>query len=252
MAFGFGNGDKDGNKGQNKNWNKAQGKNQSKNQGAGFGASRWDLRGQVFTIDDLYGYVQAYAEREHAAQTAAALPYARARHEGQFRKGPIHIPYIYHPLLVACHALAMQLTEDDLIAALLLHDVCEDCVDEQGNPIPPENLPVGPVAQEAVRLVTKPDWQDQHGDWEDVYYRNISHNRLAILVKLLDRCNNVSMMASGFTHNKMARYITETEHYIVPFLDILQASDEASDRRAAFLLRYQLISDLENAKRLLG
>lgn len=219
---------------------------------AGFGASRWDLRGQVFTIEDLSGYVRAYAERENAAQTAAALPYARSHHEGQFRKGSIQIPYIYHPLLVACHALAMQLTEDDLIAALLLHDVCEDCVDEQGGPILPEMLPVGAAAQEAVRLVTKPDRHAQYDGWEDDYYRNISGNRLATLVKLLDRCNNVSMMASGFTHDKMASYITETEHYIVPFLDILQASGDGSDRRAAFLLRYQLISDLENAKRLLG
>lgn len=215
------------------------------------GASRWNLRGQVFTIDDLYGYVQSYAAQNGAAQTAAALPYAREHHEGQFRKGPIHIPYIYHPLLVACHALAMQLTDDDLIAALLLHDVCEDCRDEQGRRIAPEALPVGPAAREAVRLVTKPSLEQEYDGWEDDYYRNIAENRLAILVKLLDRCNNVSMMASGFTHHKMAEYITETERYIVPFLDILQASKEESDRRAAFLLRYQLISDLENAKRLL-
>lgn len=218
----------------------------------GLGASRWDLRGQVFSVDDLYGYVRDYAERTHATQTAAALPYARARHEGQLRKGPIRIPYIYHPLLVACHALAMQLEEDDLIAALLLHDVCEDCRDEQGNRIYPEDLPVGTAAQEAVRLVTKPQWNEEYAGWEDDYYQRIRGNRLAILTKLLDRCNNISMMASGFSHDKMADYIVETERYILPYLDVLQSSHDASDRRAAFLLRYQLVSDIENVKRLLG
>lgn len=215
------------------------------------GASRWNLRGQVFTIDDLYGYVEDYAARTGAAQTAAALPYARTCHEGQLRKGPIPIPYIYHPLLVACHALAMQLEEDDLIAALLLHDVCEDCRNAEGGPILPEDLPVGEAVQTAVRLVTKPDdWTGAPAE-EAAYYDAIGGNRLAILVKLLDRCNNVSMMASGFSHAKMAGYIEETERYILPYLDILQASDEAGDRRAAFLLRYQLVSDLENCKRLL-
>lgn len=215
------------------------------------GAARWNLRGQVFTIDDLYGYVEGYAARCDASQTAAALPYARARHEGQLRKGPIPIPYIYHPLLVACHALAMQLEEDDLIAALLLHDVCEDCVNEEGGPVVPEDLPVGEAVQEAVRLVSKPEGWTGTLDEEQAYYDAIAGNHLAMLVKLLDRCNNVSMMASGFSHKKMTDYIDETEHYILPYLDTLQASADASDRRAAFLLRYQLVSDLENCKRLL-
>lgn len=209
----------------------------------------WTLRDQIYAVDELYDCVRAWADQNDAVQTAAALPYAASRHQGQFRRGQSHVPYVYHPLMTACHALAMQLYEDDLIAALLLHDVCEDCVDELGRRIAPEQLPVGPAAQEAVRLVTKPDWWSLADAPE--YFRGISGNRLAMLVKLLDRCNNVSMMSSGFDDYKMAEYIDETEEYIVPFCDVLKESTLESDRRAAFLLRYQLVSDLESAKRLL-
>ena len=48
--------------------------------------------------------------------------------EGKFREPmSAQIPYINHPFTMACHALAMGLEDDELIAALLLHDVVEDC-----------------------------------------------------------------------------------------------------------------------------
>lgn len=213
--------------------------------------SQWLLRDQVFAIGDLYERVRSWAERTGAAQTTAALPYAESCHSGQYRKGSAHIPYIYHPLMVACHAILLGYEEDDLIAALLLHDVCEDCTDAQGEPILPEALPVGPAAQEAVRRVTKPEDPNRYAGWERDYYHDISLNRLALIIKLLDRCNNISMMATGFKRWKMADYVMETEEYIVPLIADLEASDREIDRRAAFLIRYQLISDLESAKRLL-
>lgn len=205
----------------------------------------------IYQIDDLYTRIERWAASHHAVQTLAALPYARDHHEGQFRKGQGHIPYIYHPLMVAAHAIAMGREEDDLIAALLLHDVCEDCRNEQGGLIRPEDLPVGKAAQEAVRLVTKPDEAARYDGWEEDYYANIPQNHLALIVKLLDRCNNVSLMAGGFTHDKMEEYIAETERYILPYLDVLDHADDDRDRRTAFLIRYQLVSDLENSKRLL-
>jgi len=84
----------------------------------------------------------------------------------------------------------------------------------------------------------------------DKYYAGISLNRDAMVVKLLDRVNNVSCMASGFTRERMADYIKETEVYILPMMDKLQHScPEFYD--AVFLLRYQLLSLLETIKRLL-
>ena len=52
-----------------------------------------------------------------------------------------------------------------MLAAALLHDVCEDCG------VKPEELPVGPEAREVVRLVTKPE--DRTHFSEEAYYREI-------------------------------------------------------------------------------
>lgn len=211
----------------------------------------WDLKDQMFSVDHMYKFVRTYAQSAGAKQTAAALPYAREKHEGQFRKGKGQIPYIYHPLVMSCHALALQLNEDDLIAALLLHDVCEDCRDENGERIKPEDLPVGPAAQEAVRLVTKPEKEDEYEGWLDDYYNGISKNRLAVIVKVLDRCNNISMMAVGFSKKRMSEYIVETGKYIMPLVDIMKRRYEDTCYNAAFLIKYQMLSDIENLKRLL-
>lgn len=55
----------------------------------------------------------------------AALAYARRAHGEQVRKGT-RIPYIAHPMAVACLVLTHGGDEDQAIAGLL-HDVVEDC-----------------------------------------------------------------------------------------------------------------------------
>lgn len=60
-----------------------------------------------------------------------ALIFATQCHEGQFRKGPLKIPYIVHPIRVANLVLecSKEYVEyhDDLMTAAILHDVVEDC-----------------------------------------------------------------------------------------------------------------------------
>lgn len=209
----------------------------------------WNMKDQMFSVDHMYRFIRTYAQSNGAENTAAALPYAKKMHAGQYRKGNGKVPYIYHPLVVACHALALGLNEDELIASCLLHDVCEDCKDSAGNRIKPEDLPVDEVVQETVKLVTKPE--NKYPEWESEYYNRISENRLAIIVKVLDRCNNISMMATGFSKNKMKEYILETEKYIMPLVDILKEQYEDTCYNAAFLIKYQMLSNMENLKRLL-
>ena len=53
-----------------------------------------------------------------------AIIFATSAHEGQFRKGT-QIPYILHPLEAAAIVGTMT-TDDEIIAAAVLHDVVED------------------------------------------------------------------------------------------------------------------------------
>jgi (p)ppGpp synthase/HD superfamily hydrolase len=62
---------------------------------------------------------------ERSEQVRAALDMAREAHAGQVRNASGGRPYIDHPLAVAEH-LSAHLSDDDVLAAALLHDVVED------------------------------------------------------------------------------------------------------------------------------
>ena len=68
-------------------------------------------------------------------------------------------------------------------------------------------------------------------------------------MKLLDRCNNISTMAIGFTKDKIVQYIEETEAYAFPLLDHVKDT-WPEYYNAAFLLKYHIKSILESLKRL--
>lgn len=192
----------------------------------------WSFPDRMFSEDHMYTYVKAAARAHNLKQTAEVLPYARAKHAGQTRKGKDKVPYIYHPLMLACHALALGVLEDEVICTALLHDVVEDCK------VPVEELPVTKEVQEAVDLLTfrKP------GD-KGKYYEKIGKNRVATLVKVLDRCNNISSMGGTFTRDKLKEYVEETEKYVLPLLDILK-NEYPEWHNQAFLLKYQILSVL--------
>ncbi len=208
------------------------------------GKRAWVLKAPHSDPEHMYTYVKAKAQSERLEQTLKALPLMREKHKGQFRKGMTdRAPYITHPLTLACHALAMGIVEDDVLASLLLHDVIEDTDTK------PEELPVNERVREAICLVS---YNTYEGDKEAIkprYYEQISKNELASLIKCIDRCNNLSCMADGFTRQKMASYVVQTEKYILPLLDIVKAVPRWNN--AAWLLRYQMTALLEAFKRLL-
>ena len=194
------------------------------------------LSDRLFNEDRMYTYVKTCAVMKRLAQTVSVLPYARELHKGQVRKGREHVPYIYHPLLMACHALALGLDDDDVISAVLLHDICEDCG------VCPEDLPVNDKTKEAVMLVTK----NKEKSTEE-YYKDISENRIASMVKLLDRCNNVSAMSTGFSKRKIVDYINETEKYIYPLLQLAKTRYSRYSNQI-FLIKYHLTSVVSTLK----
>ncbi len=197
------------------------------------------LSDRLFDEKKMYTYVKTYATAHGLLQTAKVLPYARKLHDGQFRKGKDHVPYIYHPLLITCHALALGLDDDNLVSAALLHDVCEDCG------VDPKDLPVNDETKEIVKLLTKGD--DHSDSATDRYYNRLSQNGKAIMVKLLDRCNNVSGMTTGFTTEKVASYIEETEKWVYPLLRKAKNNyPEYSNQ--IFLIKYHITSVIESIK----
>ena len=196
---------------------------------------------QIFDEKRMSTYISTYAGVKGMTQTVKALPFARSCHEDQLRKDG-KVPYIYHPLTAACHALAMGLEDDSLVAACLLHDVCEDC----GVAI--DDLPVDEKTKEIVALVTK-DSSFYSGN-HDEYYKKLYQNPRALMVKLLDRAQNVSGMVFGFKKEKLAAYINETETVFYPMMQAAK-TDYPQYKNALFLIKYQMMSVVETIKQLM-
>ena len=170
-------------------------------------------------------------------------------HEGQYRKPSFFsdkkTPYIAHPLMMACHLHALGIREDAILASALLHDVLEDC------DVKEEDLPVGKEVREAVALLTyRPDPNVKKETLKRAYYEGIGTNRIATIVKIIDRCNNISTIAGSFPERRLVSYINETESFVMPLLESArQTYPEFSD--ALFVVKYHMRSILESLKGLL-
>lgn len=199
----------------------------------------YELSSRLFDEEKMYTFIKTYARENDLRQTLYALPLAREKHAGQYRKGKGRVPYIYHPLLMTCHAISLGLKDDDILTVCLLHDVIED-TDTDIN-----QLMVSESAREAIALLSKTEGYNNAD-----YYNGIKDNKIALLVKVIDRCNNVSHMASGFKENKIRQYIAETEEYVYPLIKYGQ--DMYPDHSGnLFVLKYHIKSVIESLKRFL-
>ncbi len=194
---------------------------------------------RLYDEDHMSAFLKGKLNSGIFPEATRALSYAKEKHAGTYRSPKAaKIPYISHPLTMACHAFAMGLEDDVLLAALLLHDVAEDCG------VRADELPVSPAVQEVVALVTKPPKPYS----EKAYYQRIMGNPTACLVKCIDRCNNLSTMSAGFPDEKITEYTRETETYYPELLKIVKKCPEYNN--AAWLLGYQIKSLLAMAKRI--
>lgn len=196
------------------------------------------MKTELFHADKMHTYIRGFASALHMTQTLQALAFARKKHTGQLRRSGE--PYIVHPLTMACNALSMGIRDDEAIATILLHDVCEDC------DVSPDELPVSETVRHAVELMT---FQVMDGETKQTaktrYYNLILSSREATLTKLIDRCHNVSSMAGTFSVEKLKSYIEETREFVLP---LLRKAKETypEDADALFLLKYHIGSVVDS------
>lgn len=212
-------------------------------------SSKLSFRDKLFQEDNMFTRVKTIAQMKKLKETYQALHYMKERHQGQYRKKNRYsnelIAYINHPLLMACHAYALGIDDDAILTSILLHDVVED------TGVRLEDLPFSDEIKELVGLVTfsVPEGM-QKKEAKNAYYEKIKQNGKACVIKVIDRCNNVSTMAGSFTREKLFEYIEETENYIFPVLDVLK-HDYPEYSNLAFLIKYQLLGLIETMKYLI-
>lgn len=206
----------------------------------------WTPRDRYFSEERMHAFIRGAATAHQLSETLKALKLSKEAHQGQTRKGKAGVPYIIHPLMMVCHALAMGIRKDAVLAAILLHDVVEDC---EGYTL--ESLAAGEETRGLVRLLTK-SWETGRSTPEkkEAYYAQIRENPDAAFIKVLDRANNLSQMALGLNRAKMITFMDETDRYVMPMVEMLK--EVAGYNDAMFLVKYQMLSLMETARRLIA
>ncbi|MBR2577739.1 MAG: helix-turn-helix domain-containing protein [Erysipelotrichaceae bacterium] len=196
----------------------------------------------IYNWEHMRTFVKSSANALKLKNTLKAVDFAVKAHKGQLRKNS-DIPYIYHPLNMACHCLAMGIRDDHIVAACLLHDVIEDTAYTK------EDLlkVFDPETVELVCLMTHDKDDDRRDEIMQKYFKSLAKNPKAVLIKCIDRCNNFTTMAYGLSRDKIYRYIREGDLYVLPLLKTIK--NEYND--AAWLLSYQIQSTLDIYKRLM-
>ena len=197
----------------------------------------------IYDWEHMKTFVKTTARTLKLPEALRAVDFAVEKHEGQKRKKS-DIPYIYHPLNMACHAISMGILDDEVIAACLLHDVVEDCG------VRLEDLPFKEEVREIVRLLTHVKTNEEDRDEVmETYYEEMLSNPKAALVKCIDRCNNLTTMSWALSRDRIFRMIRETEKYYPQLLQALKSTTEYGN--ASWLLKYQIESMLDIYKRLM-
>jgi (p)ppGpp synthase/HD superfamily hydrolase len=143
-----------------------------------------------------------------------ALEFAREIHSGMRKDGTT--PEFQHQLEIAHYAMTLKDIEDleGVIICSLLHDTDED----YPHLIPLDELQsFGQSRASAIRTLNKHTAPKGY----DEYFARISQDKLASIVKGLDRINNFQSMNRGmFTIEKQKKYAHEVMYYFLVMLKI--------------------------------
>ena len=144
----------------------------------------------------------------------AAMEFAMVYHSGK-RKDGIS-PEFSHQMFIALYVLTISpllMFPEETLAAVFLHDVCED-FDVSYDEI--ERL-FGKRVRDAVELLTKK--KDGVRIPDDVYYARMAQNEIASIVKAVDRAHNIhSMHAANWSVDKMQDYLDMVFDLVLPML----------------------------------
>lgn len=172
--------------------------------------------------------MKAYLLAKEYHMALAAMNFAMSYHTGMRKDGVS--PEFSHQMFIALYVLTitplLQFPEETL-AAIFLHDVCED-FDVTYEEI--ERL-FGKRVRVAVELLTKK--KDGVRIPDEVYYARLSTCEIASIVKGVDRAHNIhSMHAANWSVEKMQEYLDFVFEKVLPMLK--KAREQFSRQRLAY------------------
>lgn len=164
-------------------------------------------------------YLKGYFSAKGMYKSLAAMKIAMRYHSGERKGGQ---PEISHQFELVSYGLPLfeqyGITFTDImISALLLHDTIEDYY-EQGM-IEMISEACGEEVIILVSAVTKWDGFKKVSEDYIRYYNQISLEKFAIIVKMIDRLHNLESMLEAshiFDKKKRIKYLSEVKNFIIP------------------------------------
>lgn len=171
------------------------------------------------TIESLSKRLESYLPGEQIELVRRAYQFARAAHEGQFRRDGD--PYISHPLAVAGILVDMHMDAQSLAAALL-HDVLEDCGVSKEVIAEQFGADVAELVDgvSKITLIEFPTRAEQQAENLRKMILAMTKDIRVILVKLADRLHNMRTLQS-LSSEKQKRIAQETLDIFAPIANRL-------------------------------
>ena len=140
-----------------------------------------------------------------------ALGFMREKY-GQQRRSTGQL-FIVHPLWMANYAVSLGIKEDDVVAKVLLHDVCEDTWTQV------EDLPFNDTIRRGVKYVTfrKFDNEEKQAA-KKRYFNELLESKEALICKGLDRFMNFSTMEGVLSEEAIIKNVKETDELLLPVM----------------------------------
>ncbi len=186
-------------------------------------------------------YLKGFAKGKEWNESLKAIHVAEMAHSKQKRKSGE--PFLSHPIRVASALISMKIHDDETISVAILHDVLEDCPEWTSQKLQDEYHIKSSIIEKVLKL-TK-----QENQTNEKYYEEVRQQISTILVKIADRCHNVSTMSGAFDSEKIHSYIRETEQFVLPLCKFgSKMFPEYSDQ--LYTMKYHIQSILKTIKNL--
>lgn len=172
-----------------------------------------DFVGRLQDVNATLTFLRGLFIGRYMQNSLLALGYMQQRHAGQTRRDGQ--PYIVHPLAMASHALSINdpNVTDDLVATLLLHDVCED------TGVTVKELPFNGTIRSGVKRMSLIRFNDETKyELKKRFYNELLESKEATIGKGFDRYNNLTTMSATFPEDKIRKNVVETDLLLLPAL----------------------------------
>lgn len=159
----------------------------------------------------MYTNLSGFCKGAGMRSSLRALGFMREKHGQQTRSnGQL---YIVHPLWMANYAVALGIKDDNIVATILLHDVCEDTAIEV------EALPFNEIIRKGVKYMTFHQYDDEEKTTaKRRYFKELLESREALICKGLDRFMNLSTMEGILSEEAIVKNIRETDELLLPVM----------------------------------